>query len=75
MKSFNRCAVMFFILQKIMQEERSKNRILLGSIQSLYVESVLDTDIKIAIQQPLKGWKVGYIKPQVKVAFALPQGI
>ena len=48
-----------------MQEERSNNRILLGSPQSLYVESVTDTDIKISVKQPVEGWIVGEIKPEV----------
>lgn len=51
-----------------MQEEKSKNRILLGSLQSLYAESVLDSDIKIAIPQPVEGWNVAHINPQVNVA-------
>ena len=48
-----------------MQEERSNNRILLGSPQSLYVESVTKTDIKISVKQPVEGWIVGEIKPEV----------
>lgn len=48
-----------------MQEERSHNRILLGSPQSLYVESVTETDIKISVKQPVDGWIVGEIKPEV----------
>ncbi|XP_078370063.1 uncharacterized protein LOC144653833 [Oculina patagonica] len=52
-------------LEKIMQEERSHNRILLGSPQSLYVESVTETDIKISVKQPVDGWIVGEIKPEV----------
>ena len=48
-----------------MQEERSNNRILLGSPQSLYVESVTETDIKISVKQPVEGWIVGEIKPEV----------
>ena len=48
-----------------MDMERSSNRILLGSIQSLYVEAVHETGIKISIQQPLEGWNVGHINPQV----------
>lgn len=48
-----------------MQEERSNNRILLGSPQSLYVESVIKTDIKISVKQPVEGWIVGEIKPEV----------
>ena len=51
-----------------MQEEKSKNRILLGSLQSLYVETVQDTDIKITIKQPVEGWKIGHIHPKVNVA-------
>ncbi|KAJ7327381.1 hypothetical protein OS493_027071 [Desmophyllum pertusum] len=41
-----------------------KHRILLGSPQSLYVESVIKTDIKISVKQPVEGWIVGEIKPE-----------
>lgn len=52
-------------LEKIMQEERSRNRNLLGSLQSLYVESVLETDIKITVKQIFGGWNIGHTNPQV----------
>ena len=49
-----------------MQEERSNGRILLGSPQSLYVETVMiKTDIKISVKEPVEGWTVGDIKPEV----------
>ena len=48
-----------------MQEERSCGRILLGSPQSLYVETVINTDIKVSVKQPVEGWIVGQIKPEV----------
>ena len=48
-----------------MQEERSFGRILLGSPQSLYVECVINTDVNISVKQPLEGWIVGEIKPEV----------
>ena len=48
-----------------MQEERSFGRILLGSPQSLYVECMINTDVKISVKQPLEGWIVGEIKPEV----------
>jgi hypothetical protein len=48
-----------------MKEEKSHDRILLGSPQSLYVESVTETDIKISVKQPVEGWIVGEIKPEV----------
>ena len=48
-----------------MQEERSRNRNLLGSLQSLYVESVLETDIKITVKQIFGGWNIGHTNPQV----------
>ena len=51
-----------------MEVEKSKNRILLGSLQSVYVESVLDTDIKISIKQPVEGWKSHQINPQVNIS-------
>ena len=54
-----------FHFQKIMEEEKSKNRILLGSLQSLYVETVQDTDIKISVKQLVQGWKEACINPQV----------
>ena len=53
------------IFQKMMEEEKSKNRILLGSLQSLYVETVQDTDIKISVKQLVQGWKEACITPQV----------
>ena len=52
-----------------MQEERSHERMLLGYPQSLYVESVTKTDIKISVEQPVEGWIVGEIKPEVCVCF------
>ena len=55
-----------------METERLSNRILLGSIQSLYVEVVQETDIKISIKQPVEGWNVGHINPQVRVLYTLP---
>ena len=48
-----------------MEQERSHNRILLGSPESLYVETVSATDIKISVKQPVGGWIVGEIKPEV----------
>lgn len=52
-------------LEKIMQEERSSGRILLGSPQSIYVETVaIETAIKISVKQPVEGWTVGEIKPE-----------
>ena len=48
-----------------MEEEKSKNRILLGSLQSLYVETVQDTDIKISVKQLVQGWKEARTNPQV----------
>ena len=54
-----------------MDTERSSNRILLGSIQSLYVEVVQETDIKITVKQPVDGWNVGHINPQVRVLYIL----
>ena len=48
-----------------MEEERSHNRILLGSPEPLYVESVTETDIKISVKQPVMGWIVGEITPEV----------
>lgn len=48
-----------------MEQERSHNRILLGSPESLYVETVTETDIKISVKQPVGGWIVGEIKPEV----------
>ena len=57
--------IISFHFQKIMQEEKSKNRILLGSLQSLYVETVQDTDIKISVKQLVQGWKEACINPQV----------
>ena len=54
-----------------MDTERSSNRILLGSIQSLYVEVVQETDIKITVKQPVDGWNVGHINPQVRVLYNL----
>ena len=48
-----------------MEEENFKNRILLGSLQSLYVETVQDTDIKISVKQLVQGWKEASINPQV----------
>lgn len=49
-----------------MQEERSNGRILLGSPQSLYVETVMiKTNIKISVKEPVEGWTVGDIKPEV----------
>ena len=48
-----------------MEEENSNNRILLGSLQSLYVETVQDTDIKISVKQLVQGWKEARINPQV----------
>ncbi|XP_022799466.1 uncharacterized protein LOC111337439 [Stylophora pistillata] len=48
-----------------MQEERSSGRILLGSPQSIYVETVaIETAIKISVKQPVEGWTVGEIKPE-----------
>ena len=47
-----------------MEQERSHNRILLGSPESLYVETVTETDIKISVK-PVGGWIVGEIKPEV----------
>ncbi|XP_068718145.1 uncharacterized protein [Montipora capricornis] len=52
-------------LEKIMQEEISQKRNLLGSLQSLYVESVLETDIKIAVKQIIGGWNIGHTNPRV----------
>ena len=57
--------IISFHFQKIMEEEKSKNRILLGSLQSLYVETVQDTDIKISVKQLVQGWKEACITPQV----------
>ena len=54
-----------------METERSSNRILLGSIQSLYVEAVHETDIKITVKEPVEGWNVGQINPQVRVLYSL----
>ena len=48
-----------------MEEEKSKNRILLGSLQSLYVETVQDTDVKISVKQHVQGWTEARINPQV----------
>ena len=48
-----------------MEQERSHDRILLGSPESLYVETVSQTDIKISVKQPVGGWIVGEIKPEV----------
>ena len=48
-----------------MEQERSHDRILLGSPESLYVETVTETDIKISVKQPVGGWIVGDIKPEV----------
>ena len=48
-----------------MEEERSHDRILLASPESLYVETVSETDIKISVKQPVEGWIVGEIKPEV----------
>ena len=48
-----------------MEEEKFNNRILLGSLQSLYIETLLDTDIKISVRQLVEGWKEACINPQV----------
>ena len=53
-----------------MQEERSHERKLLGSPQSLYVEAVTEADIKISVKQPVEGWIVGEIKQEVCVCFS-----
>jgi len=48
-----------------MEEERSHDRNLLGSPEPLYVETVTETDIKISVKQPVMGWIVGEITPEV----------
>ncbi|XP_074621458.1 netrin receptor UNC5B-a-like isoform X3 [Acropora palmata] len=52
-------------LEKLMQDERSKSMTLLGSPQSIYVEAVFETDVKIAIKQLCGGWKIAPTNPQV----------
>ena len=42
----------------------------MGTLQSLYVESVSETDIKVSVKQPVEGWIVGEIKPEVCVCFS-----
>ena len=48
-----------------MEEEKFNNRILLGSLQSLYIETLQDTDIKISVKQLVEGWKEACINPEV----------
>ncbi|XP_015776945.1 PREDICTED: uncharacterized protein LOC107354960 isoform X3 [Acropora digitifera] len=52
-------------LEKLMQDERYKNNILLGSPQSIYVESAYETDVKIEIKQLCGGWKLAPTNPEV----------
>ena len=54
-----------------MKEEKVKGRILLGSIQSMNVECVGNMDIQISVQQPVPGWTIGEITPQVSRKFQL----
>mgnify|MGYP000373920537 CR=1 FL=1 len=49
-----------------MQDERYKNNILLGSPQSIYVESAYETDVKIEIKQLCGGWKLAPTNPEVR---------
>ncbi|XP_066017170.1 uncharacterized protein [Pocillopora verrucosa] len=50
--------------EKIMQEEKSTGRTLLGSPQSFYVETMIDTKVKISVKEPMEGWIVREIKPE-----------
>ena len=51
-----------------MQNEGSKTNTLLGSPESIYVESAFETDVKIEIKQLFGGWKIAPTNPQVRKA-------
>ncbi|XP_067041652.1 uncharacterized protein [Acropora muricata] len=52
-------------LEKLMQDERSKSMILLGSPQSINVEAGFETDVKVVIKQLCGGWKIALTNSQV----------
>lgn len=52
-------------LEKIVQDEKSRKRILLSSVHSLHVESVYETDVKVAIKQLSSSWKIASKNPCV----------
>ena len=56
----------FFFWQKIVQDEKSRKRILLSSVHSLHVESVYETDVKVAIKQLSSSWKIASKNPCVR---------
>ncbi|XP_074621452.1 uncharacterized protein LOC141879978 isoform X2 [Acropora palmata] len=52
-------------LEKLIQDEKSRKRILLSSVHSLQVESVHETDVKVAVKQLSSSWKIASKNPCV----------